>query len=332
MEYPEWAQVTVYRLDKNGNRQAYPGPEIYWREYYATAKRDTLAPNEMWKRKTRFMLWKCAEAAALRAAFPEEIGNEYAAEEMWGKVVDHVPTPAGMQEAPPPRPRREDFMIPESAATVQQQPASDRPQFSCIIVDLDAEEHDYTDPGKALDGIEGILRELEKRVERAKDADERRRVRAALDASAENNAPAMAELVRAGHRDQAQALVDRWHEIAGDLDPFGLKPAGADKVVEHEQDQGPRGDAPDRSPAAESQPGTAGRGAPDFERRWNALELGQANEAIALVKTGSLEDLGRPIMSTKTMQRMRLDQPDNHARVVEAVRQRIAELKDDQRG
>jgi hypothetical protein len=93
--YPEWAQVTVHRLDRHGNARAYPGPRVYWLESYATAGRDTVAPNEMWRRRTRGQLDKCAEAAALRAAFPEEIGNDYAAEEMEGQIVDHGP------EAPP---------------------------------------------------------------------------------------------------------------------------------------------------------------------------------------------------------------------------------------
>jgi hypothetical protein len=54
--------------------------------------RETAAPNEMWKKRPRGQLEKCAEAAALRAAFPEELGNDYAAEEMAGQIVDHVPT------------------------------------------------------------------------------------------------------------------------------------------------------------------------------------------------------------------------------------------------
>jgi phage recombination protein Bet len=102
LTYPEWAQVTVHRLDRHGNPRAYPGPRVYWLESYATASRDTVTPNEMWRRRTRGQLDKCAEAAALRAAFPEELGNDYSAEEMEGQVVDHAPEPAPPQPASSP--------------------------------------------------------------------------------------------------------------------------------------------------------------------------------------------------------------------------------------
>jgi len=50
----------------------------------------------MWAKRPRGQLEKCAEAAALRRAFPEEIGNEYAAEEVEGQAFnggrDSLPT------------------------------------------------------------------------------------------------------------------------------------------------------------------------------------------------------------------------------------------------
>lgn len=85
VRYPEWAQCTVYRLVA-GQRVAFVGPKTFWIETYATAKRDTKAPNSMWAKRPRGQLEKCAEAAALRRAFPEEIGNEYAAEEVEGQA------------------------------------------------------------------------------------------------------------------------------------------------------------------------------------------------------------------------------------------------------
>ena len=99
MEFPEWCQVTVYRM-LDGQRVPFPGPRVYWLESYATAGRDDISPNSMWKRRPFGQIDKCAEAAALRAAFPEEVGNEYAAEEMEGKTIDgavipQTPTIAG---------------------------------------------------------------------------------------------------------------------------------------------------------------------------------------------------------------------------------------------
>ena len=79
--FPEWAQVTVYRIVR-GTRVAFAGPQVYWLETYATVKRNDDTPNEMWANRPRGQLDKCAEAAALRAAFPEEIGCDYIPEEV----------------------------------------------------------------------------------------------------------------------------------------------------------------------------------------------------------------------------------------------------------
>jgi phage recombination protein Bet len=92
--YPEWCQVTVYRL-LNGERMPFPGPRVWWLETYATAGKDDPSPNSMWRRRSFGQIDKCAEAAALRAAFPEEVGNEYSAEEMEGKVLEGAVSPTG---------------------------------------------------------------------------------------------------------------------------------------------------------------------------------------------------------------------------------------------
>lgn len=78
--FPEWAQITVKRLVE-GQVVEFTGPRVYWLETYAQAKRDDASPNSMWLRRPRGQLEKCAEAAALRAAFPEELGNEYTNDE-----------------------------------------------------------------------------------------------------------------------------------------------------------------------------------------------------------------------------------------------------------
>ena len=96
---PEWCKVTVYRL-KQGMKCAYTATE-YWIENYATAGKDTSAPNAMWKKRYRGQLSKCAEAQALRKGFPE-VGNQPTADEMEGKFID-----MGMGDvvgSPPPAP------------------------------------------------------------------------------------------------------------------------------------------------------------------------------------------------------------------------------------
>jgi len=72
--FPEWAQVTLYRT-VNGQRVAYAGPQVYWLETFGEDRNG--APNSMWRKRPRGQIDKCAEAAALRSAFPEEVGNEY---------------------------------------------------------------------------------------------------------------------------------------------------------------------------------------------------------------------------------------------------------------
>lgn len=85
--FPEWAQITVYRLI-GGNRVPFVGPRVYWLETFARLGRADV-PNEMWERRSRGQVEKCAEAGALRKAFPEELGNEYSAEEMEGQRFFH---------------------------------------------------------------------------------------------------------------------------------------------------------------------------------------------------------------------------------------------------
>ena len=79
--FPEWAQVTVYRLVA-GERCAFPGPRVYWMETFAKGK--GTGPNAMWCKRPRGQLEKCALAAALRNAFPEEIGGEICSDEAEG--------------------------------------------------------------------------------------------------------------------------------------------------------------------------------------------------------------------------------------------------------
>lgn len=89
--FPEWAQVTVRRILPNGSIVDFAGPRVYWLETYAQAKRNDVTPNSMWLKRVRGQIEKCAEAAALRAAFPEEVGNDTTAEEAEGFAFSGVP-------------------------------------------------------------------------------------------------------------------------------------------------------------------------------------------------------------------------------------------------
>lgn len=105
MTYPKWCRVTVRRLMANGMIVDFTAKEL-WKENYATKGRDSSAPNAMWQRRPYAQLAKCAEAQALRKAFPE-FGAQPTADEMEGRdltvdaaeVVEQPKTIAGIAKA-----------------------------------------------------------------------------------------------------------------------------------------------------------------------------------------------------------------------------------------
>lgn len=137
VSFPEWCRVTVYRM-LNGQRCKFVGPKVLWLESYATIGKSDL-PNDMWQSRPEGQLEKCAEAAALRRAFPEELGNDLTAEEMAGRIIDHDPTETVGRVAPqanggPPAPDQ------VKSGTTKPEPDA-QPQQSDVI-DVEAEEID----------------------------------------------------------------------------------------------------------------------------------------------------------------------------------------------
>jgi phage recombination protein Bet len=84
--FPEWCRVTVKRRLDDGSVAEFPANER-WLENYATKARDSSVPNAMWQKRPFGQLAKCAEAQALRKAFPE-LGAAPTADEMEGKTID----------------------------------------------------------------------------------------------------------------------------------------------------------------------------------------------------------------------------------------------------
>lgn len=83
LQYPEWCRVTVRKL--LGGQVVEFSAKEYWLENYAS-KGDG-SPNAMWEKRAFGQLAKCAEAQALRKAFPEAVGSQPTAEEMEGKDI-----------------------------------------------------------------------------------------------------------------------------------------------------------------------------------------------------------------------------------------------------
>jgi len=129
VEFPEWCRITVYR-ELGGRPCKFVGPKVKWLENYATIGNSDV-PNEMWQTRPEGQLEKCAEAAALRKAFPEELGGELTAEEMEGRRLhdaaaaarDVTPKPPAPPAPPPP-----DDLPPAAEATPPAPPAEDKPK------------------------------------------------------------------------------------------------------------------------------------------------------------------------------------------------------------
>lgn len=85
--YPQWCRVTVRRQLQSGQIADFTTRE-FWRENYAVkgGKERSVAPNAMWTKRPYGQIAKCAQAQALRIAFPE-FGGAYTAEEMEGKAL-----------------------------------------------------------------------------------------------------------------------------------------------------------------------------------------------------------------------------------------------------
>jgi phage recombination protein Bet len=86
--FPEWCRVTVSRRLPSGHVAQFTAVE-YWIENYAIkgGKEQDQSPNAMWTKRPRGQLAKCAQAQALRMAFPEATGSMPTAEEMEGKEI-----------------------------------------------------------------------------------------------------------------------------------------------------------------------------------------------------------------------------------------------------
>lgn len=87
VSYPAWCKITVRKLV--ADRVAEFTAIEYWVENYAKLKNSD-TPNTMWRKRPYGQLAKCAEAQALRKAFPNHVSQEPTAEEMEGKTFDNI--------------------------------------------------------------------------------------------------------------------------------------------------------------------------------------------------------------------------------------------------
>ena len=100
--FPQWCRVTVSRRLPTGEIVHFTARE-FWKENYAVkgGQEKSIAPNAMWTKRPYGQIAKCAEAQALRKAFPE-IASQPTADEMEGKQLhpDDGPQPKVAPEIP----------------------------------------------------------------------------------------------------------------------------------------------------------------------------------------------------------------------------------------
>jgi len=87
MRYPEFCKVTAKRINPDGSMSEFTATERWIENYAITSAKDSdYSPNAMWTKRPFAQLAKCAEAQALRKAFPE-IGAQPTADEMEGREI-----------------------------------------------------------------------------------------------------------------------------------------------------------------------------------------------------------------------------------------------------
>jgi len=151
MKFPQWCKVTLYKISPVG-RVPYSA-KVFWLESYATAKKDSDQPNAMWRKRPYGQLEKCAEAAALRKAFPE-VGMQPTADEMEGKVLEGLVEAAPVQSAARPSSRTAELKakIAESLIHAGAMPADLSPP-----PDMNLETGEVPDNGVTVDMIRSAI-------------------------------------------------------------------------------------------------------------------------------------------------------------------------------
>lgn len=148
---PQWCAMTFKRAAAGGVVIEFP-VKVYFREVCNTKdewvdgkKTGKVVANDRWAKAPIQMLTKCAEAAGLREAFPDEFGGEATFEEMAGRDVGGVEEPASTpvrpaqrisqqqpQEAAAPAEAVTSAEVPEDAPAAAQAPQAAQPKPASI--------------------------------------------------------------------------------------------------------------------------------------------------------------------------------------------------------
>lgn len=123
---PYSCEVKVHRWHEKSKEKITFGAEVFFTECAGTKTddQDVRKLNARWQKAPRQMIEKCAEAAALRKAFPDELGGQMAAEEMHGAIMLEAPQPGAKPATAAPQSKTE-------AGTGTDVPAKDSEKKPC---------------------------------------------------------------------------------------------------------------------------------------------------------------------------------------------------------
>lgn len=215
IEVPESATVTVYRM-VGKTKSAFTHTE-YFLEAVARDKSGLI--NSMWMKRPVGQLSKCAEAGALRKAFPEELGGEYAAEELEGQqAAMDIDVSAALEHGA--------SGIPDPEADAGPEPETGAPEVNAPEPETKPVDDDATglvDPEEAKQAEARIAaREAAKKAAPEVEANKRAQAKAAEQADhkqaqkvIEREMPAMKEGLTVNLPEGAASVLNRQMQIKG---------------------------------------------------------------------------------------------------------------------
>ena len=186
--HPVSARVTVYRV-RNGERRG-QSATAHFHEYMPDGGQDF-----QWQKMPRLMLGKCAEALALRKAFPYVLSDIYTPEEM-----DQAPRD---EPAPAKRPTARELVAEKAAAT--RAPAD--PEFGPDHID--GQVVDVVDEATAIQG-EQIDEAIEGELIEEAEAEPPEPIAACGDVAADGIAQGEICRLDAGHRGAHKSATASW--------------------------------------------------------------------------------------------------------------------------
>lgn len=104
---PEWCDITVYRWNKEASMKAEYPVRVLFAECCGTAydkKAQKPYVNARWTKAPVQMMSKVCEAAALREAFPEDLGGTHTSDEMEGQYYEPIVVDVSPGKRVNPRP------------------------------------------------------------------------------------------------------------------------------------------------------------------------------------------------------------------------------------